>query len=71
MLVNRDCVADLIPVDLAINVMIVSAWKTAQEHTTKPSKILPSIYNVTSGSINPITWGKYKPGFLKTKNSIC
>jgi len=58
MLVNRDCVADLIPVDLAINVMIVSAWKTAQEHTTKPSKILPSIYNVTSGSINPITWGQ-------------
>ena len=53
MLVKRDCVADLIPVDVAINVMIVSAWKIAQEHNT-----MPAIYNVTSGSINPITWGQ-------------
>jgi len=58
MLVERDCVADLIPVDVAINVMIVAAWKTAQEHSARPLKMTPSIYNVTSGSINPITWGQ-------------
>ena len=58
MLVERDCVADLIPVDVAINAMIVAAWKTAQEHTARPLKMTPSIYNVTSGSVNPITWGK-------------
>jgi len=56
MLVERDCVADLIPVDVAINAMIVAAWKTAKEF--RFTKTIPSIYNVTSGSINPITWGQ-------------
>lgn len=51
LLVHRDKVADLIPVDVAINVMIVSAWKVAQDQTLR-------IYNVTSGASNPITWGE-------------
>lgn len=50
LLVHRDKVADLIPVDVPINVMIVSAWKVAQDQTLR-------IYNVTSGASNPITWG--------------
>ena len=49
--------ADLIPVDVAINAMIVAAWKTAQDYTGNP--MVPPVYNVTSGSINPINWGKY------------
>jgi len=51
--VNRDYLADWIPVDVANNVMIVAAWKAAQDHTARPA-----IYNVTSGSNNPITWGQ-------------
>ena len=53
MLVSRDKIADLIPVDMAINVMIVAAWHRAEgfAHVQVP------IYNVTSGSQNPITWG--------------
>jgi len=66
MLVKKDFVADLIPVDVCINAMIVSAWKTAQQHTERPSKIVPSIYNVTSGSVNPITWGQIEEYSLES-----
>ena len=56
-LVEKEFAADLIPVDVVINAMIVAAWKTAQDYTGNPT--IPSVYNVTSGSIKPITWGKY------------
>ena len=55
--VEKEFVADLIPVDLVINAMIVAAWKTAQDYTGNST--IPSVYNVTSSSIKPITWGKY------------
>ena len=55
--IEKDFVADLIPVDVVINAMIVAAWKTAQDYTGNPT--IPSVYNVTSGSFKPITWGKY------------
>ena len=55
--VEKEFVADLIPVDVVINAMIVAAWKTAQDYTGNPT--IPSVYNVTSSSIKPITWGKY------------
>ena len=57
MLAEKEFVADLIPVDVVINAMIVAAWKTAQEYTGNPT--IPSVYNVTSGSIKPINWGKF------------
>ena len=57
MLVEKDFLADLIPVDVVINAMIVAAWKTAQDYTGSPT--IPPVYNVTSGSIKPINWGKY------------
>ena len=50
MLAKRECIADIIPVDMAINVMIVAAWHMATE---KPNEM--PIYNVTSGDTNPIT----------------
>ena len=46
-------VADIIPVDIPVNMVIASAWYTA---VTKPSNIL--IYHSTSGSVNPFTWGE-------------
>jgi len=54
--VEKDFVADLIPVDVVINAMIVAAWKTAQDYNGNPT--IPSVYNVTSSSIKPITWGQ-------------
>ena len=58
-LVDREKVADFVPVDVVINVMIVAAWK----HGSKKGQIhiddpLVPIYNCTSGATNPITWGQ-------------
>lgn len=52
MLYDGNAIADLIPVDAVINVMITAAWSVS----TKPTNQL-MIYNVTSGQENPITWG--------------
>jgi len=56
MFVKKEFLADLIPVDVVINAMIVAAWKTAQDYTGNPT--IPPVYNVTSGSIKPINWGQ-------------
>ena len=54
MMGNTQITADVVPVDVVINLMIAAAWRTA---TTKPS--LPSIYNCVTGQQRPITWGKF------------
>ena len=46
--------ADLIPVDYPINTMIASAWYTA---TQKPAQNA-QVYQVTSGTVNPVYWGE-------------
>lgn len=48
-----NCVADLTPVDLPVNVLISVAWYTA---VMKPRQVL--VYNVTTGGVNPFTWGE-------------
>ncbi|XP_054266767.1 putative fatty acyl-CoA reductase CG5065 isoform X1 [Macrosteles quadrilineatus] len=48
---HREKVADIIPVDMAINLMITVAWHTA---TTRPNRLV--VYNCTSGVTNPIYW---------------
>lgn len=48
------CTADLIPVDIVVNALISIAWFTAQT----PSANL-KIYNISSGTTNPITWYDY------------
>ena len=57
MLVGREKVADLIPVDVVINSMIVAAWKRGAESNNSFSGPMP-IYQCTSGNLNPITWGQ-------------
>ncbi|KAK9306408.1 hypothetical protein QLX08_002921 [Tetragonisca angustula] len=54
MLCRDDMIADLVPVDIVINLMIVAAWKTATNRT----KTIP-IYNCCTGQQNPITWKKF------------
>ena len=53
MFIRRDKIADLVPVDIPINLAIATAWKIASQ----PSNAIP-VYNCTSGSINPIRWGQ-------------
>ncbi|XP_076239560.1 fatty acyl-CoA reductase 1 [Calliopsis andreniformis] len=54
MMCNEDKVADLVPVDIVINLMICAAWRTA---TTRPTSI--PVYNCCTGKQNPITWRKF------------
>ncbi|KAF4523936.1 hypothetical protein B566_EDAN011190 [Ephemera danica] len=51
LLCYRDFVADLVPVDVCINLMVSVAWHTA---TARPNDII--VYNCTSGCLNPIRW---------------
>ncbi|XP_044739087.1 putative fatty acyl-CoA reductase CG5065, partial [Chrysoperla carnea] len=50
---NENYNADIMPVDIAINAVIVSAWHVG---ITRPNKAF--VCNVTSSSDNPITWGQ-------------
>jgi len=52
--VKRSGVADMVPVDMCINLMCVLGWKAA----TQPPSSPPPVYNCTSGATNPVTWGE-------------
>ena len=52
---QRPLVADLMPVDMVINLMCAVAPATARGTHLERGKETP-IYNCTSGSKNPITW---------------
>lgn len=54
MLCRKDKVADLVPVDIVINLMICAAWRTATHRTDTIS-----IYNCCTGQQNPITWKQF------------
>lgn len=47
-----DKVADCVPVDICINLMIAAAWQLAKH----PKKEV-SVYNCTIGGVHPVTWG--------------
>ncbi|KAL4711309.1 hypothetical protein ACJJTC_019150 [Scirpophaga incertulas] len=47
-------VADLVPVDIVVNCCILAAWR---QGTKQPGRC--PVYNVTSGTINPIQWGQF------------
>jgi len=50
---DSEATADVIPVDVTVNVLIAAAWFTA---TQKPNGIV--VYNCTTGAINRLTWGQ-------------
>lgn len=49
---DRNCVADVIPVDIVVNMLISVAWHTAT-HKTEHVRV----YNCTSGTLQQQTWG--------------
>ncbi|XP_012144429.1 putative fatty acyl-CoA reductase CG5065 [Megachile rotundata] len=54
MLCHENMIADLVPVDIVINLMICAAWRTATNRT----KTIP-VYNCCTGQQNPITWKQF------------
>ncbi|XP_026182864.1 fatty acyl-CoA reductase 1 [Mastacembelus armatus] len=50
---SNDAVADLIPVDVVINLTLTAGWYTAVH---RPKTAL--VYNCTTGGINPFHWGE-------------
>ncbi|XP_023238990.1 putative fatty acyl-CoA reductase CG5065 isoform X2 [Centruroides sculpturatus] len=55
MLVDRNIGADVVPVDLVVNLMITVGWHIG---VCRPNSL--TVYNCTTGSINKITWGDIK-----------
>lgn len=54
-LCHTEMVADFVPVDFTINLIIAAAWYTAVQ---KPNSLL--VFNCTSGSRNRLTWGDFQ-----------
>lgn len=54
MMCEKHYVADMVPVDIVINLMIAAAWRTA---TRKSNNLL--IYNCCTGQRNPIVWSEF------------
>ncbi|XP_011297735.1 putative fatty acyl-CoA reductase CG5065 [Fopius arisanus] len=54
MLCHENKVADFVPVDIVINLMICAAWKTASHRTDTIT-----VYNCCTGQQNPITWKEF------------
>lgn len=54
MLCHENKVADFVPVDIVINLMICAAWRTA----TRSSEGI-TVYNCCTGKRNPITWKQF------------
>jgi fatty acyl-CoA reductase len=53
---NPNLIADLIPVDIVINLMVAAAWNTSVQYKQGDVKKIP-VYNCNSGSQVPVTWG--------------
>ncbi|RZF42062.1 hypothetical protein LSTR_LSTR006655 [Laodelphax striatellus] len=61
MLCHEDKVADLVPVDIVINLMICAAWRTATattDHQPTRSRSI-TVYNCCTGQQKPITWKNF------------
>ncbi|CAB3382988.1 Hypothetical predicted protein [Cloeon dipterum] len=52
---NPEYHAEVIPVDIAINSLISASWKRVNDKINKDKL---QVYNITTGKLNPITWGE-------------
>ena len=51
---ENSSVADIIPVDFTSNLIVACAWYTAVHKPQRNAQI----YQITSGVLNPFTWGE-------------
>jgi len=62
MLADHRVIADLVPVDLPVNMMIAVAWARANAAESPDiscaSANSTAIYHITTGGLNPFTWGE-------------
>eukprot|EP00075_Anas_platyrhynchos_P024184 XP_027313437.1 fatty acyl-CoA reductase 2 isoform X3 [Anas platyrhynchos] len=58
---NNEAVADMIPVDVVINLTLAAGWYTAVH---RPKNML--VYNCTTGGINPFFWGEMEQYVMST-----
>ncbi|XP_046651749.1 putative fatty acyl-CoA reductase CG5065 [Daphnia pulicaria] len=54
---NAELITDLMPVDIPINLMIAAAWDKGIYETSNETI---SVYNCSSGTLNPIRWWEFK-----------
>ncbi|KYN31582.1 hypothetical protein ALC56_14080 [Trachymyrmex septentrionalis] len=60
---NANLVVDVVPVDFVVNALICASWHNFAQHTDTIR-----IYNCTSSTVHPITWGEF--GYLTRKHAI-
>ena len=60
---DQHSIADIVPVDIVTNAMIAVAWHTASL-AEAPDE--PTVYNVTTGQINKLTWGNFQTHVKET-----
>ncbi|XP_071582661.1 putative fatty acyl-CoA reductase CG5065 [Temnothorax nylanderi] len=60
---NAKLVVDVVPVDFVVNTLICASWHNAMQRTDTIK-----IYNCTSSTVHPITWGEF--GYLVRKHAI-
>ncbi|XP_069683853.1 putative fatty acyl-CoA reductase CG5065 [Periplaneta americana] len=56
MMCGEDYSAQVVPVDIAINGLILTAWKLAAEKIARTEEV--PVYNISSGDIVRVTWGE-------------
>ncbi|XP_075898692.1 fatty acyl-CoA reductase 1 isoform X1 [Nelusetta ayraudi] len=60
----NDAVADLVPVDVVINMTLAAAWYSGSQTSNRPQNI--PVYNCTTGGINPFHWGEVEYHVIST-----
>jgi len=61
MIADTRVIADLVPVDFPVNMMIAVAWARANATKTNSSISVANaaaVYHMTTGGLNPFTWGE-------------
>ena len=52
LLIRRDCIADMVPVDICINLLVCVAWQTAKQAKGAPIKVYEEKYKTTTYQLN-------------------
>jgi fatty acyl-CoA reductase len=57
MLAKHDAIADIVPVDLVVNLTLTAGWFIGSIEQHKAVNRVPPVFNCTSGQLNKFTWG--------------